>query len=109
MIRADFSGNGTPHTKAGTLIRFHDEAVHWQRDPSTGAEDSDYSFEAGWSPQGAVCVAHVRWPEFGSLETIVAGDPRLAATPPAACTPENAKARGALILSDSRKHPRLGR
>ncbi|TDU31735.1 hypothetical protein DFR24_1114 [Panacagrimonas perspica] len=105
MIRADYAGDGSPHTKPGTFIKFHDAAVRWQQE---AAPSADYVFEAGWSPDGAVCVAHVRWPEYGTRETILASSPDLARRS-VVCTEASAKADGALIFSASRVSPRVGR
>lgn len=105
MIRADYAGDGSPHTKPGTFIKFHDAAVRWQQE---AAPSADYVFEAGWSPDGAVCVAHVRWPEYGTRETILASSPDLARRS-VVCTEASAKAGGALIFSASRVSPRVGR
>lgn len=108
MIRADYAGDGTPHTRPGTYIQYHDDAVHWRRD-TDGTDDPAYAFEAGWSPQGAVCVARVRWPEFGALDAIRRSSPRLAAITEAACTEDFARTRAALIFSSTRLQPRTGR
>lgn len=94
MIRADYAGDGTPHTRQGNA------AI--EKDPA-------YAFEGGWSPQGAVCVARVRWPEFGTLDTIRRSSPRLAATAATTCTEDFARTQAALIFSSTRLEPRTGR
>ena len=70
---------------------FDSAGVHARRDPGYGA------FEALWGPEGAVCLARSRRPEF-PLADILRRCPRLAELPPAAC---NAAAldtlRGALL------------
>lgn len=56
MARADYCGNGEPHTANGTTIDVFDthgiqSAVH----------APDLSFEAGWGTDGAVCVSQPRY------------------------------------------------
>ena len=80
MVRADYCGDGTPHTVPGVTIQMFDRAgVHGHPDPAHGA------FEAVWGPDGAVCLARARRPEF-PLADILRQCPRLARVPPAACT-----------------------
>ena len=62
MARADYCGNGTPHTREGTAINV------WDRLPAPGPIQRHgllpplgMIFEAGWSPQGAVCLSRARW------------------------------------------------
>ena len=50
MIRADYCGDGTSHTREGTWVNFVD---------GLGIEtldDDDMTFEASWGPDGAICV-----------------------------------------------------
>jgi hypothetical protein len=56
MARADYCGDGVPHTRNGTLIDMFDGIGIQQR---AGAEG--FSFEAGWGPDGAVCVREPRY------------------------------------------------
>ena len=80
MVRADYCGDGTPHTVPGVAIELFDAAgVHAPRDPGYGA------FEALWSPAGAVCLARSRRPQF-PLADILRQCPRLAEITPAECT-----------------------
>ena len=80
MVRADYCGDGTSHTVAGVSIEMFDLAgVHTRRDPGYGV------FEALWGPEGAVCLARSRRPEF-PLADILDACPRLAALPVEACT-----------------------
>jgi hypothetical protein len=51
MARADYCGDGVPHTEDGTLIDVFDPAGI-----QVAVEDAALSFEAGWSTEGAVCV-----------------------------------------------------
>ena len=53
-LRADYCGDGTPHTIDGTLIDIYDN-VGVQADT-----DSDWEFEAEWDAAGATCVHHLR-------------------------------------------------
>lgn len=108
MIRADYCGNDQPHTKAGTFIKFEDDAVRWRRDPGQ-VPDPEFVFEAGWSEEGAVCLARVRWGELGAVGAVRASCPRLRDLDPDQCDEASARAKGALILNRSRAVPRLGR
>ena len=56
MARADYCGNGVPHTENGTTIDVFD--THGIQSP---ANAPDLSFEAGWSVNGAVCVSQPRY------------------------------------------------
>ena len=78
MVRADYCGNGSPHTVPGVTIQMYDRAgVH-------AAPDTEYgAFEAVWGPEGAVCLARARRPEF-PVAAILRQCPRLAAVPAAA-------------------------
>ena len=64
MIRADYGGDGTSHTRDGTLIAFRDN-LGIRDFPA----DNDMPFEAAWGPDGAVCVARPALPK-SSLSTI---------------------------------------
>jgi hypothetical protein len=63
MVRADYCGDGDSYTKDGTLIDVGD-AVGVQ----TFVGDSELEFEAGWGPDGAVCVDKPRY-----YESVVGG------------------------------------
>lgn len=97
MARADYCGDGRPHTKQGTSIDNYDDLGIQTRG---AADDATYVFEAGWSPQGAVCVAHPRWADQGSIEQIRQQCPRLAAIPH--CDEASARALGARMFNYSR-------
>jgi len=56
MIRADYCGDGTAHTENGTTIDVFD--VEGVQRPTNG---DGLSFEAGWGPQGAICVSEPRY------------------------------------------------
>ena len=61
LARADYCGNGVPHTQDGTWVNV------WDTLPSPGPIQSHGStplgmvFEAGWSTDGAVCLSRTRW------------------------------------------------
>jgi hypothetical protein len=63
MARADYCGNGVPHTRNGTTIDM------WDTLPSPGPiqrrsgllPSLGMLFEAGWSTGGAVCLSRARW------------------------------------------------
>jgi len=57
MMRADYCGDGTPHTKNGTPIDVWDGfAIQlWQDIDHRWQEDAE------WSPEGAVCISGTRW------------------------------------------------
>ena len=63
MARADYCGNGIPHTRNGTSINV------WDTLPAPGPIQKrggllaplGMLFEAGWNTGGAVCLSHTRW------------------------------------------------
>lgn len=68
-------------------------------------DDPADSFEAGWTAEGAVCLAHPRVPGNGPVEAIGAAVPRLAGRlGPEDCTEARAAALGALVFNRSRRH-----
>lgn len=66
LARADYCGNGVPHTENGTLIDVYD--VHGIQTP---VESPDLSFEAGWGTDGAVCVNQPRYIDIDAAGTQV--------------------------------------
>jgi hypothetical protein len=70
MLRADYCGDGTPHTRDGTLIDIQDTL-----DIQTPTPGSGLTFEAVWGPEGAICVRRPRIPELISLDAVVAACP----------------------------------
>ncbi|HYV48084.1 MAG TPA: ADYC domain-containing protein [Myxococcaceae bacterium] len=58
MVRADYCGNGTPHTRDGTLIEMFDPLGVRTRDP--GDPKNPFIMEAGWSPSGATYLYRPR-------------------------------------------------
>ena len=75
MIRADYGGDGTSHTRDGTLIAFRDNLGI-----SDFPADNDMPFEAAWGPDGAVCVARPRIAEILTLDDLAKAYPSLAGT-----------------------------
>ena len=67
----------------------------------TAERQDGHDFEAGWSPEGAVCVRHVRVKENVSLEELERLHPRLKARTGAVCTEDFARAHGALLFNRS--------
>lgn len=55
MLRADYCGNGTPHTRNGTPVEVYDSLGI--QTPTPG---SALSLEAVWGPDGALCVRKLR-------------------------------------------------
>jgi hypothetical protein len=55
--RADYCGNGAPHTLEGTAIRIYDRLAPAIR----SHRYAEHDFEAGWSRFGATCLNHLRW------------------------------------------------
>ena len=56
MVRADYCGDGVPHTENGTSINIWDPLGIQTRELGTGM-----TLEAEWTAQGAACVKHTRW------------------------------------------------
>jgi hypothetical protein len=55
MLRADYCGDGMPHTLDGTPIDVWDAFKIQIKDPN------DWTLEAEWTAGGARCIDHVRW------------------------------------------------
>lgn len=100
MVRADYCGDGEAHTKDGTSIDNYDDLGIQTRG---AADDASYVFEAGWTGQGAVCVAHTRWTDLLTLDALKARCPRLAAAP--VCDEAQARQLGARMFNTSRLLP----
>jgi hypothetical protein len=100
MARGDYCGDGEAHTKNGTSIDIYDDLQIQTRGE---ANDPSYEFEAGWTPEGAVCVQHSRWSDLITLQQLKTQCPRLAAVP--VCDETNARALGAKLFNRSRLLP----
>ncbi len=80
MLRADYCGDGTPHTRAGTPVAWIDRAGligEWR-----GRARSELRVEAVWGADGAVCVDRVRHEDLSSRDSLMARCPRLAERAP---------------------------
>ncbi len=92
LVRADYLGDGQPHTRSGTAVDVADaagvQAFETLADPA-------YVFEAGWGPDGAVCVAATRWPDLLTRDALLAQAPALGGV----CDEATARARGALMFT----------
>lgn len=96
MVRADYEGRGAAHTRNGTRIEMSDVAG-----VITGVPDNDsaWRFEAGWGPDGAVCVARTRWENLLPTKVLLESRPNLAGSP---CDEAEARRRGALLFNRSK-------
>ena len=66
IVHADYGGDGSPHTRDGTLIDIFDRLGIQRSD-----RDPDLTFEAAWGPDGAVCVRRTRSAEVLSSEELI--------------------------------------
>ena len=97
LVRAAYGGPERGWTRNGMPIDIYDRIGI-----QAPAHDPGQRFEAGWTPDGAVCVAHVRVPENGGLDAVRAAAPRLAGRlGPRACTEARAAGWGALLFNRS--------
>jgi len=99
MVRADYCGDGRPHTRDGTLINIYDRIGVQKRDPFP-----ELVFEAAWGPDGAVCVRKTRIDAHWTLDDLRATCPRrIAGRIGPACSQSAASSLpNALIFNDSR-------
>lgn len=72
MMRADYCGDGRPHTRPGVQVDMWDRAG--VQSPQTGLP-----FEAAWNANGALCVARPRVASISTLADLLDSCPRLAA------------------------------
>jgi len=100
MVRADYCGDNRPHTKDGTGIDLYDDLGI--QTPAT-LDDPAFTFEAGWTPQGAACIARTRWPDLIRREDMLSACPRLATTP--VCDEDSARRTGATLFNRTRIKP----
>ena len=61
LARADYCGNGVPHTQNGTWVNVWDTLPAPGPVQAHGTTPLGMVFEAGWSTQGAVCLSRTRW------------------------------------------------
>jgi ADYC domain len=96
LVRADYSGDGRGTTRDGQLIDIYDFLGVQSK-----GDDPARDFEAGWSPEGAVCVRHVRVKENASLAALEDAVTRLKGRTGTICTEEFARAAGAVLFNRS--------
>ena len=95
MLRGDYCGDGRHFTRDGTWIDLYDRIGIQKSD-----QDPSLSFEARWSPRGAICVAHTRLPDLIDLDGLAQACPHLAGRlGPAACSDD---AQDGLVMNRSR-------
>jgi hypothetical protein len=94
LVRADYAG-GAAHTRNGTLIEVWDDLGIQTQEPKPVP---GVRFEAGWGPEGAVCVAKTRYEDLLPLHVLLQSRPGLGG----ACDEGSARRRGALIFNRSR-------
>jgi hypothetical protein len=97
MVRGDYGGSNGPFTKNGMSIDLYDAQGIQNADNAP-----DQTFEAGWTPEGAVCVHHVRVKENVTLAALEEKFPRLKGRTGAICTEEFARSLGALVFNRSK-------
>ena len=73
LVRADYCGDGTGHTRDGTPIDLFDTIGIQRDEPAPGM-----TFEAAWRADGAVCVRHTRLPDVLDSAALAERCPRLA-------------------------------
>jgi hypothetical protein len=93
LVRADYAGDGRGTTRNGQPIDIYDSLG-----VQAPANDPAYEFEAGFGPEGAVCVRHVRVKENATLAGVEASNPRLAGRIGDVCTEAFARANGAILF-----------
>jgi hypothetical protein len=71
MMRADYCGDGRPHTRPGVQVDMWDRAG--VQAPQTGLP-----FEAAWGPEGAICMKRSRVADAATLANVQKDCPRLA-------------------------------
>jgi hypothetical protein len=94
MVRADYGGDGSTHTRDGTPIHVCDR--FGIRPCGRGAP---LAFEAAWGESGAICVARPRVPDLLTLDALGRRSPRLEGSlGPALCTEDGAPRDPAALL-----------
>jgi hypothetical protein len=90
MVRADYCGDGKPHTRNGTTIDLWDALNIQSRSPES------WDIEAEWAHDGGHCIHHTRWldadpssPESDLAYVKRVCPNRLAENDPAGCNPDN--------------------
>jgi hypothetical protein len=75
-VRADYGGDGTGHTRNGTLVDISDRLGI--QPPEFDPHGPALEFEAAWGPDGAICVRRTRIPEVLSTAELASRYPHLA-------------------------------
>ncbi|WP_372620522.1 ADYC domain-containing protein [Falsiroseomonas sp.] len=97
LLRAAYGGDERAFSRDAAPVDIYDRAGI-----QASANDPAHAFEAGWSEEGAVCLAHPRSPENGSLSEILRHAPRLIGRAGIeACDEARAAALGALVFNRS--------
>ena len=94
MVRADYCGDGTSWTLDGTFIDIDDPSGL-----QVATDAPEMQFEAGWGPDGAVCVSASRYEIVGRDESTIV--PPCWAALPRCEDRETAYAEGALLTTAS--------
>ena len=95
LVRGDYGG-ARGWTENGMRIDLYDDSG--VQKPDNSPEDA---FEAGWTPDGAVCVHHVRVKENVTLAELEALYPALRGRTGEVCTEEFARSHGAIVFNRS--------
>lgn len=93
LVCADYAGNGRGTTRNGQPIDIYDKLG-----VQPAAYDPHYAFEAGFSPDGATCVRHIRVKENATHASVEASAPRLAGRTGAVCDEAAARTQGAILF-----------
>jgi hypothetical protein len=93
MVRADYAGDGSTHTRDGTLIYVCDRFG-----VRPCEKNAPLAFEAAWGELGATCVARPRVPQLVSLDALARRYPRLRGALGPACAQESAAHDPAALL-----------
>ena len=96
MLRGDYGGQGQPFTNNGMKIDVYDPLGVQTVDSLPGQ-----AFEAGWSPNGAVCVHHARVKANVTLTALEAQFPHLRGRTGDVCTEDFARQNGAILFNRS--------
>jgi hypothetical protein len=67
MVRADYCGDGTPHTRNGTPINLWDALGVQPREVTS----QPWRLDAEWSSGGALCIEHLRWDDNGATTAYI--------------------------------------
>ncbi len=67
VARADYCGDGVPHTLDGTLINVWDNLGAPGPIQAHAPTPPGMSFEAAWGQGGAICMSHARWSLGGTV------------------------------------------